>query len=520
MNDRSKAICIRLSSAMMAAAVCGGVAQAQTTMPATLAAPTTVPSTKKLVADGVDANGQVNLLMNKSVVITTTKPYSRVNVAQPDVADVNAVGGSSILVTAKKPGTTQLIIWDENDNTQVADIVVMLDVNSLQGEMTKMFPSEKIEVSGINGSIALRGKVKDLQTAEQAVQIASPYGTKVLNFLETPGGGQQVVLQVRFAEVSRTATTALGVNFGLADGTGSFGNTVGNVSSLFPGNGSSGASGSLNGAFNAPTSSVGSGVTQFGGGVIGSTAFEVFLSALRDNNLLRILAEPNLVTTSGQEAQFLAGGEFPVPVPSSGSNNVSIEYREFGVRLKFVPVVLGGGKIRLKVSPEVSDLDFTIAVNVAGTRVPGLRKRNLTTTIEMNEGQTFAVGGLLNQTVTSSRTSTPLLGDIPILGVLFRSVRYARSETELVVLVTPKIVSAMNPDEVPKVPGETWRHPNEAELFLNKDIGGPEDAKSQPGTSDSATTKNATAASPAPRYIGQNGFSETSKGQDASASTR
>lgn len=467
------------------------LAQEATTRPTT-----STTNASRLVADGVDSNGQINLLMNKSVVITTTQPYSRVNVAQPEVADVNAVGGSSILVTAKKPGTTQLIIWDENDNTQVADIVVTLDVASLQGELKRMFPDSRIEVVGMNGAIALRGRVSNLQTAEQAAQVASPYAERVLNFLEV-AGGQQIVLQVRFAEVSRSATTALGVNFGLADGTGSFGNTLGGINPLFPGSGTSGAApGALNGSINAPTDALGAGVTQFGGGVIGSTAFEVFLSALKDNNLLRILAEPNLVTSSGQEAQFLAGGEYPVPVPNE--DGITIEYREFGVRLTFTPVVLGDGKIRLKVSPEVSDLDFSIAVNVAGTRVPGLRKRNLTTTVEMLEGQTFAVGGLLNESVTASRQSTPLLGSLPVIGTLFRSVRYQRSETELVVLVTPRVVAAMNPDEVGALPGEHWRHPSDAKLMLKGDLGGPADAEA-PAAS---TARN----EPAAKYQGQYGF--------------
>lgn len=495
MNDRNKTIAVRLGSAVMSVLLFTGIAGAQESASTRPAVPTT--NSSRLVAGGIGADGQVSLLVNKSVVITTTQPYARVNVAQPEVADVNAVGTSSILVTAKKPGTTQLIIWDENDNTQVADIVVTLDVASLQSEMTRMFPSSQIEVVGMNGAIALRGKVKDLQTADQAVQIASPYAGKVLNFLEV-AGGQQIVLQVRFAEVSRVATTSLGVNFGLADGTGSFGNTLGNISPLFPGNGETGAAANLNGSINAPTSFLGAGVTQFGGGVIGSTAFEVFLSALKDNNLLRILAEPNLVTSSGQEAEFLAGGEFPVPVPNE--DGITIEYREFGVRLKFIPVAMGDGRIRMKVSPEVSDLDFTIAVNVAGTRVPGLRKRNLTTTVEMYEGQTFAVGGLLNETVTASRQSTPLLGSLPIVGALFRSVRYQRAETELVVLVTPRIVSAMNPNEVGMLPGEKWRHPTDAKLMLNGDLGGPEIA-----SDDSAPTD--TAAAPAPRFQGQYGFS-------------
>jgi pilus assembly protein CpaC len=458
--------------------------------------PTTQPAkgpARPLVADGI-ADGTLRLTVNKSTVLTTTQPYRRVNLAQPDIADLNLIGPSTILVTAKKPGATQLILWDDENHSQVINVSVGFDIDELQGQLKQMFPGSKIEATSVNGAIALRGRVPSLEIAEQAVAVTTPYSSKVLNFLEM-SGGQQVMLQVRFAEVSRNATTALGANFGFTDGLSTFGSNIGQVSPV------SQLEGGNIGTQTSPA------VTIFGSGRIGSTAFVGFLSALRQNNLMRVLAEPNLIAISGQEASFLAGGEFPIPVTQgggSGGSAVTVEYREFGVRLKFIPVVLGDGRIRLKCEPEVSDLDFSAAVRANGFQIPGLSKRKVSTTIELNEGQTFAIAGLLNSSIAASKDVTPLLGDLPVVGALFRSVRYQRKETELVVLVTPRLVEGMNPAQVPLLPGEKWRDPSEGELFWERDLGGPAtDTKHAP------TTRPANAG-PAPRFHGEYGFTPAS----------
>lgn len=439
-------------------------AGAQTTAPST----TDTATPARIITAGTE-NGRINLTANKSVVITTAVPYKRVNVAQPEIADFNTIGDRTILLTAKRPGSTQLIVWDDTERSEIADVQVSLDTTALQNDIKAMFPHAQIQVSASGtGTVSLRGRAKSLEEAEQMVQLASPHAPRVMNFLEV-AGGQQVMLQVKFAEVSRTATNVLGVNLGYTDGSSFFGSNSGQGGPL--------------GVVELQNETTDLGVplspgttgSLFGRATMGNTALVYFITALRQNNLLRVLAEPNLVAVSGQEADFLAGGEFPVPVPQAGaggSTTITIEYREFGVKLRFVPIVLGDGRIRLKVSPEVSDLDFTSAVNIAGVQVPGLRKRNLTTTVEMYEGQTFAVAGLLDNAVAASKDVTPLLGDLPIVGALFRSVRYQRRETELVVLVTPVLVSAMNPDQVPLAPGEHWRHPTEAELFWDRDLGG------------------------------------------------
>jgi pilus assembly protein CpaC len=216
-------------------------------------------------------------------------------------------------------------------------------------------------------------------------------------------------------------------------------------------------------------------VTVFGHAVLGNSALDYFINALRQNNLMRVLAEPNLVATSGQEASFLAGGEFPIPITQGGGSAqgvaVTVEFKEFGVKLKMTPVVLGSGRVKINVAPEVSDLDFTTAVRFNGFTIPGLTSRKLNTTVELNEGQTFAIGGLLNHSISAQKDVTPLLGDIPVLGALFRSVRYQKKETELVVLVTPHVVAGLNPAQVPDLPGEHWRDPSEVDLFLNQDLG-------------------------------------------------
>jgi pilus assembly protein CpaC len=431
--------------------------------------------------EGVDANrgalitrgledGRISLVMNKSAVLTTRAAYKRVSVGSPEVADVNTIGPSSLLVTAKKAGTTQLIVWDDDDRSQVVDVVVQADLDSLRAQIKELFPGSRIEASVAAGQIVLKGQVPSVEVAEQAVQLAQPYAQKVLNFLEV-AGGQQIDLQVRFAEVSKAATNQLGFNFGYNDGRSFMGNNIGQVSPLgFKENKDGNAVPSIT----SPSASV----TLFGLAGVGDTTVAYYIAALRQNNLLRVLAEPNMVVISGQEANFVAGGEFPIPVSQGGSTSaggaaITVEYRTYGVKLRFTPVVLGDGKIRLKVAPEVSDLDFTTAVKFDGFVIPGLSQRKLETVVEMREGQTLALAGLLNNNVTASKDVTPLLGDLPVVGALFRSVRYQRKETELVVIVTPRLVEAMNPAQVPLLPGERWRHPSEGDLFWKRDIGGP-----------------------------------------------
>jgi pilus assembly protein CpaC len=213
---------------------------------------------------------------------------------------------------------------------------------------------------------------------------------------------------------------------------------------------------------------------MFGTGAFGPIAFAYFVDALEQNSLLRTLAEPDLVTTSGQKATFLAGGQFPYPVPqaSGGGTSVTIQFQPYGVQLDFTPIVLGNGRIRLRVHPDVSELDFSHTVTLDGTTVPGLTERSADTTVELAQGQTFALAGLLQDQISAHNISFPILGDIPVLGALFRSVQYQKNETELVILVSPVLVHGIDPADVTPIPGEKWRDPNMAQLYVMGDLGG------------------------------------------------
>ncbi|MBC8108421.1 MAG: type II and III secretion system protein family protein [Anaerolineae bacterium] len=523
-NSRSRRV--RVMAMLAAALMIFAAVSVTTAQPAGSAPAGTQRNGADMIAEGA-TDGKVRLMINRSVVVTTKTPYKRVSVGNPEIADVNTIGPSNILITAKKPGNTQLIVWDDADRSQVVEISVDFDVVSLQDQLRKMFPGTSIEVAQLNGAIALSGRVPNLEVAEQATAAASPYAAKVLNFMQV-SGAKQVMLQVRFAEVSRSATSALGVNYNYSSGAFAGGSNIGQVnpSNRIFDSGTVGQTPPLNGLNLNGATPINPSVTLYGAGQIGNFYFEYFVNALRQNNLLRVLAEPNLIATSGQTASFLAGGEFPVPVTQGGGGSggvaVTVEYREFGVRLQFTPVVMGDGKIRLKVAPEVSDLDFTTAVRFNGFVIPGLTSRKVETTVDLGDGQTFAIAGLLNNSVTASKDVTPLLGDLPIVGALFRSVRYQRKETELVVLVTPRLVDAMNPAQVPALPGEDWRHPSENELFWNRDLGGEVTPKKRTAATRPIASSAGAVEEPkdidVPRFQGEYGFTPTTQPSD-SAST-
>lgn len=494
-TETANNIVLSVARRMAALIVCGVATAAYAAEPVTVTSndvgftPAAQP-TASLVESGLE-NGKLTLAVNKTAVITTKGNTKRSSVGQPDIADVTVVGPTTLLVTAKKVGTTQIIVWDENEQSQVIDVLVEFDVAALREEFKKMFPDAPITVEVLNGQVTLKGRVPNLKVAEQAERVAKAYSAEVINFLEI-GGGQQIMLHVQFIEMSRAASNELGFRSFFTDGNTAFGTLNG------PGATPVGAF--AQGA--EATIPEGTALTLFGAGNLGGMAFEAFLSALKTNALARTLAEPNLVAVSGEDAEFLAGGEIPIPVPqaSGGGTTITIEYKEFGVRLKYNAVVLGDGRIRMKVAPEVSELDYNNTTSISGQAIPGLRTRKVQSIVEMNEGQTLALAGLLQRRVDSRNQSTPLLGDLPIIGAMFRSVSYQRSETELVILVTPRLAQAMNPGQVPALPGANWKYPNEAELFGFGDLGGPQGAAKADG--------EPVAAAPAPRFIGPAGFDE------------
>jgi pilus assembly protein CpaC len=442
----------------------------------------------------------ITLQPGKAKKMNFVQRIKRANILTPDIADVIPLGPNDLLLTAKKSGSTQLIIWDEAGNTQIMNVEVATPVAMLQKKLQSLFPESTIKVEDVNGTVTLTGQVHDLESARQAELISVPYSgsNKIVDLLEV-GGGQQVMLKVKFAEVSKQAEKELGFNFGGNDGTSIFGSNLGK-NTLGISSGGVGPGSGATSLLAIPTGAL-SGASMFGTGQFANIAFAYFVDSLESNSLLRTLAEPNLVTTSGQKATFLAGGSFPYPVPQSGTgggSTITIQFQPYGVSLTFTPIVLGNGRIRLDVNPDVSALDFSHTVTLDGTSVPGLTDRNVHTTVELAEGQTYALAGLLQDQISASNSQFPILGDIPVLGALFRSVSYQKNQTELVVLVTPVLVHGIDPGNVTPVPGEKWRDPTGAQLYMLKDLGGE--------VTPPAPTKPQLSSDQTPAFEGAAGF--------------
>lgn len=440
----------------------------------------------EIVAAGQIVDGRIAVVVNDSRIITTNRPFSRVAIAADSLASVQPISPTQLLVTARAAGTTQLVFWDDQEQSQTLLLQSTTDLRQVQTMLDEMLPGEGVTARDLAGRIGLTGTVTDLNTADMAMRIAASFG-EVENFMVI-AGKQQVSLRIRFAEVSRSAGKEFGVNLGFQDGGGTIiGSNIGQVS---PTEFFENQDGAITGIGLPDPSSA---VQLFGIGSIGGDPFGYYIQALRDSNLLRVLADPELTVISGEQGEFLAGGEIPIPVPQE--NGIALEYREYGVRLIYTPVVLGDGRIRLQVATEVSDLDPSTGVIIGGTQVPGILKRQTATVVELLEGQTLAISGLLESKSRASKSAVPLLGDLPIVGSLFRSVRYQRQETELVIMITPRLIDALDPDEVPLLPGATWHHPNDVELMLFGQLGGdagvdkPDDAD-RGGRDDHAKVPN------------------------------
>ena len=385
-------------------------------------------------ADG----SEIDLLVGRSTQLNVGMPIARVSLTVPDVADALVTSPSQLLIHGKQPGTISLFIWDKAGSIKTFEVKVRRDLNTLKEQLRQLFPAEEITVIGSGKDVVLSGTVASKYVVEKAADVAGGYVEKkdnVVNLLKQQEGvaSNQVMLKVRFAEVSRSAVQELGVSF-FANGYKSewFGRT-------------------------APPGVPGPSFDE--GKLVFSDFLNLFVfnskeglgavvKALETKGLFQSLAEPNLIATNGKEASFLAGGEYPYPVVQpggSGAASVTIMFKEFGVRLNFTPTVLGGDLINLKVRPEVSALDFANAIELEGFKIPALSTRRTETEIELRDGQTFAIAGLMNNTLTNSMSKIPGLGDIPILGYLFRSRQYQKNQTELVVMITPQIIRRGQP---------------------------------------------------------------------------
>ncbi len=424
----------------------------------------------------------IRLRAGHSKVLRVPFAIIRISVADPEVADIVLTSEREIYINGLTPGVTNISLWGKGRFTS-ATVTVEGDVTLLKEKLAQVLPKEKIAVEAAGDTIVLSGEVSGPIAQQTAVNLAAPFAggkkEKVVNLLHV-GGIQQVMVEVRLAEINRSVGDRIGINFNLAQRGGQyFGisqlnnlTTVTDFARSFAGT--------------TWTSNLSQSIQGLAGWRTGTVLWTLFFDLLKSQNLGRILAEPNLVTTSGQEASFLAGGEFPVPVPQQ-FQTITIEWKKFGVGLVFTPTVLDDGKISIKVAPEVSELDYTTAVTIQGTTVPGLTVRRMSSNVEVKEGQTFAIAGLLNDSHRNVVAKFPVLGDIPILGTLFRSVQFQRRETELVVLVTPYLVKPVTATAT-RLPTDKWIEPSDVEIYLLGRVQGRErNASSAPPPPASGT---------------------------------
>jgi pilus assembly protein CpaC len=396
----------------------------------------------------------LRVMVGKSLLINTTERLKRIALTDPSIAWAQVITPTQILVHGRSPGEISLLIWDEVERSRSFDLRVDVDVSSCAEEEHRVFPDEQITVTPSRAAIVLSGHVSTEDVSKRAGELASAYSPKVVNVLTFgPVGAQEVLLQVKFAEVDRTALTQLGVNFVSTGG----GNTIGTITT--------GQFGGFGPQTLTQTKTPNGTTTTTSGETLNNVLnlflfrpdinFGAVIEALQTKNLLQILAEPNLIAVNGKEATFLAGGQFPFPIvqPGNGFTAVTISFKEFGVRLQFTPVITPNGYIHLKVAPEVSTLDFANALTISGFTVPALSTRRAETEFELQDGQSFVIAGLMDNRVTDIYNKIPGLGDIPILGNFFRSKSLQKSNSELMVLCTVRRISpSSEPATGPKLP--------------------------------------------------------------------
>ena len=420
------------------------------------------PTASSAQPEAAEGAAPLRVMVGKSLLINTTERLKRVSVTDPSIAEPIVVAPTQILVHGRAPGEVSLLIWDELDRSRSFDLRVDVDVSAAAEEEKRIFPDEQITVTPSRSAIVLSGHVSDEDISKRAELIASAYSKNVVNVLTFgPVGAQEISLEVKFAEVDRSAVLQLGANLfapGLGNTvaltqTGQFGGlTVSNTATTTT---TSGASTTTTTTSTPPTVHI----TDFLNVFLARTDinFGAVIKALQDKNVLQILAEPNLIAVNGKEASFLAGGEFPFPIvqPGQGFTAVTISFKEFGVKLKFTPVIMPNGNIHLKVVPEVSTLDFANALTISGFTIPALSTRRADTEFELRDGQSFVIAGLMDNRVTNIVNKIPGLGDIPILGNFFKSKSAQKSNAELMVLCTVKRVSP----SLQTPPGPTFPSP-------------------------------------------------------------
>ncbi|MEM8870558.1 MAG: type II and III secretion system protein family protein [Pseudomonadota bacterium] len=421
------------------------------------------------VMRGATSNN-ISVSVNRAIVMEADRPFAELSVANPGIADIATLGERTIYVLGKAPGRTTLtILGPEGELITNVDVRVSPDVAEFKERLRDILPKEHIEVRTANDGIILSGRVSGARKVSRALELAERYAPGRVTNLMSVGGTQQVMLKVRFAEMSRSVGKSLGTNLGAtfagSDATGViFGG----------GTGSGVATGVLVPVGTETADGGGAGQLLFDGNTtggigvslldLGDFTVNLLIQALENKGLVRTLAEPNLVAISGEPATFLAGGEFPIPV-DAGDGAITVEFKEFGIQLDFTPIVIDDDIIRLDLRTEVS----SIVEFVEG--LPSIQSRQASTTVEMRDGQSFAIAGLLQDDFTDAISQVPWLSDVPILGSLFRSANFTRLQSELVIIITPHLVSPTNGDLL-ALPTDRMRIPTELDLFLNGNIEG------------------------------------------------
>lgn len=401
----------------------------------------------------------VNVPMNRAVVVESDVAFAELSIANPGIADISTLSDRTIYVLGKSPGLTTLTLLDEFGQliTNV-DVRVAADVSEFKERLKQIMPNERIEVRTANDGIVLSGTVSNVDTIDQAMQLAERYAPDRVSNLMTVGGVQQVMLKVQFAEMQRSVSKSLGASLsarGTAGG-GGLGLNIGSGAGITSGGSSLILGGDL------PSASANKGAALFGFNM-GSVEVGIMLEALEEKGMVRTLAEPNLTAISGQKAEFLAGGELPIPFVEDGS--VEILFKKFGVQLAFTPTVLADQVINLVLETSVSAIDTANSYSFQNINIPAFKSRSSKTTVQMRDGESFAIAGLLKDDFRDSNGQVPFLGDLPILGALFRSAAYEREQSELVIIVTPHLVTPQRSGAL-DLPTDYVRPPSEKDLFL------------------------------------------------------
>lgn len=398
------------------------------------------------------ASDKLEITTNSSRILTLETRIPRVQVNNPELLSVTALSATQIQVSAKKAGVTAVNLWDEEGNIHTVDVYIYGDVRELEHALKTQFPNSSVRVYRYSNSLVLAGFIDRPDYVTPIVEMAQDYSPKIINNMNV-GGVQQILLKVKVFEVSRTKLRQLGVDWSYLGGSG--GGVVSSVSDI------------LTSTVAAAGLGISKGTTDtFAYGIVnGNSRFDMFIDALQENNVAKIMAEPNVVAVSGRPASFNEGGEIPILVPQSLGTS-TIEFKPYGTQVDFLPIVLGNGNIRLEVRPRISDLDYANGLILNGEQVPALKVRYVDTAVELRAGQTFAVAGLIQQRTQGVQVGLPVLADIPFFGVPFRTTRNETEEFELLVLVTPEFVDALDPDQVPQCyPGTGTIVPNNKELY-------------------------------------------------------